>query len=200
MSTGKRIERRTQRRHGCQHEQASAGRTGNRDPALRSETVARAETSPHGSDTDSETRHWKRLRSVVLGLFGGVFATIVMTVFRMPISNSLPPTAHFLARFLGGEPDDYTLSAFALHLAYGATGGGVYGFLFEDGDARTQAEREFRDVSRALGYSFGLSLFGSRVILSNVLGMDLERDEELIFHVGHAVYGLALGAWVGSNR
>jgi hypothetical protein len=30
--------------------------------------------------------------------------------------------------------------------------------------------------------------------------MDLDADEALIFHVGHAIYGIALGAWVGSNR
>lgn len=147
-----------------------------------------------------ETSPVQRFRSVVLGLLGGTFATLVMTVFRMPISNSLPPTADFLAKFLGGEPDDYTLSAFALHVGYGATGGAMYGFLFETGDAQTRAGIELRDITRALGYSFGLSLFGSRVILSTVLGKDLDPDEALIFHVGHAVYGLALGAWVGSNR
>lgn len=142
----------------------------------------------------------QRIRSLVLGLLGGIFATLVMTVFRMPISNSLPPTANFLARFLGGDPDEYTLSAFALHVGYGAAGGGVYGLLFDTGDARTRAGLELRDVVRALGYGLVLSLFGSRVILSRVLGMDLEPDEALIFHLGHVVYGLSLGAWVGSNR
>lgn len=142
----------------------------------------------------------QRLRSGALGVLGGTFATLVMTAFRMPISSSLPPTANFLAQFLGGEPDDYRLSAFALHIGYGAAGGAVYGFLFQNSDARTRAGIELRDITRALGYSLGLSLFGSRVILSTVLGLDLDHDEALIFHVGHVVYGLALGAWVGSNR
>jgi hypothetical protein len=29
---------------------------------------------------------------------------------------------------------------------------------------------------------------------------DLAQDEALIFHVGHVIYGLTLGAWVDSNR
>lgn len=162
--------------------------------------MALAETDNETADAAGDIGSWRRLRAVVLGFIGGTFATLVMTVFRMPISNSLPPTANFLAKFLGGEPDDYRLSALILHIGYGAAGGGVYGFLFANGDARTRAGIELRDITRALGYSFGLSLFGSRIILSKVLGMDLDPDEALIFHVGHAVYGLALGAWVGSNR
>lgn len=151
-------------------------------------------------DVDGGSGPRQRLRTVVLGVLAGTYATVVMTVFRMPVSNSRPPTANFLAKFLGGEPDDYRVSAFALHFVYGATGGGVYGLLFESGDARTRAGIELRDITRALCYSFGLSLFGSRVILAKVLGMDLEPDEALIFHVGHAIYGLSIGAWMGSNR
>ena len=172
-----------------------------RNPTTAEKGVpTRTTTSDDGSTTDGDANRWQRLRSVVLGVLGGIFATLVMTLFRMPISNSLPPTAAFLAKFLGGESDDYTVSAFALHVAYGAAGGGVYGFLFENNESRTRAGIELRDIALALGYSLVFSLFGSRIILSRVLGMDLEPDEALIFHVGHAIYGVALGAWVGSNR
>lgn len=157
-------------------------------------------TANDGPNTDARTEPRQRLRSLLLGLLGGIYATFVMTLFRMPISNSLPPTAAFLTKFLGGEPDEYTVSAFALHVAYGAAGGAAYGFLFETSDARTRGGLELREIVKAVVYSVGLSLFGSRVILSKVLGMDLERHEALIFHVGHVVYGLSLGAWVGSNR
>lgn len=153
-----------------------------------------------GGVTTERADPWQRVRATLLGLIGGTFATLVMTLFRMPISSSLPPTANFLARFVGGEPDDYTLSAFALHIGYGAAAGGLYGFLFEGAGSRTRAGIELHDSVRALVYSFGLSVFGSRVILAGLLRMDLDRDEALIFHVGHVVYGLALGAWIGSNR
>jgi hypothetical protein len=33
---------------------------------------------------------------------------------------------------------------------------------------------------------------------SGLLGMDLTSDERFVFHLGHAIYGLTLGAWYGS--
>ena len=155
------------------------------------------ETAP--GDEDGEDS-WRRLRALLLGLKGGAFATLVMTAFRMPISRSLPPTANFWARFFGGEPDDHPVPAFVLHVLYGVAGGAFFGLLFERRGGRTRAGIELTDIARGLLYSLGLSVFGSRVILGRVVGMDLESDEALIFHVGHAIYGLALGAWMGSNR
>ena len=29
--------------------------------------------------------------------------------------------------------------------------------------------------------------------------MDLATDESAVFHAGHLIYGLALGAWLGSR-
>ena len=141
-----------------------------------------------------------RLRSVLLGLSGGGFATLVMTLFRMPISASLPPTADFLARYLGGDPEEYGLSAFVLHVVYGVAGGGFFGLLVFGRGGGSRAGIELRDITLGLGYSLVLSLFGSRVVLKRLVGMELTVDEALIFHVGHAIYGLALGAWVGSKR
>lgn len=155
------------------------------------------ETPPDGEGTDS----WHRLRAMVIGLEGGAFATLVMTAFRMPISHSLPPTANFWARFFGdGDPEDYPLPAFVLHVLYGVAGGAVFGLLFEERGGRTRAGIELTDIARGVVYSLVFSVFGSRVVLGRVVGMDLESDEALIFHVGHAIYGLAIGAWMGSNR
>lgn len=39
-----------------------------------------------------------------------------------------------------------------------------------------------------------------RIILRHVLGMDLKTDESAVFHTGHLIYGLALGAWIGSRH
>jgi len=141
-------------------------------------------------------------RSVGLGLKGGVFATVVMTVFRMPISESLPPTANFWAHYFGGDPDDHPGPAFALHLLYGIVGGGLFGLLFTDTaeESETRAGIELRDLAKGLAFGLGSSLFGTHVVLRHLIGMDLDADETLIFHAGHVIYGLALGAWIGSNR
>lgn len=142
-----------------------------------------------------------RIRSFVLGLKGGAIATIVMTAFRMPISHSLPPTANFWAHYIGsGDADSYPIIAVILHVMYGVVGGGFYGMLFSRTDSETRAGIELSDLVRGAGYSLALSLFGSRMILQRMIEMDLERDEALIFHVGHLIYGLTLGTWIGSNR
>jgi hypothetical protein len=126
-----------------------------------------------------------------------------MTVFRMPVANSLPPTADFWARFVGdGGSEECPFPAFALHLLYGTLAGGLYGLLSAGSGrkARSEAGMEFRDLVKGALFSVCASVFGTRVVLKRVVGMDLDRDEALVFHVGHLVYGLSLGAWVGSNR
>lgn len=172
------------------HETASAAETGRGGAA-----PAPGETDPGECSTP------RPLESLVLGLKGGAFATLVMTVFRMPISHSLPPTANFWARFVGnGDPDDYPIPAFVLHILYGIVGGGIFGVLYDRRRGQTRAGIELVDLARGLVYSLAFSAFGSRVVLRRLVGMDLEPDEALIFHVGHVIYGIALGAWVGSNR
>lgn len=150
--------------------------------------------------TDGELDSFRRLRAVSLGLAGGGFATLLMTLFRMPISDSLPPTANLLARYVGGDPEDYPWSSMILHFGYGAGGGGLFGLLFSECGDPTRDDIELRAIALGLGYSLAFSLFGSRIILGRVVGMDLDDDEALIFHIGHAIYGLALGAWIGSKR
>jgi len=44
-----------------------------------------------------------------------------------------------------------------------------------------------------------LSAFGTQVVLQELLDIRLEADELALFHAGHLVYGLSLGAWVGSG-
>lgn len=153
------------------------------------------------SPIDESTADTGRMRSLLLGLKGGAIATVVMTAFRMPISHSLPPTADFWAHYIGrGDADDYPAIAAVLHVLYGVLGGGLFGVLFSQTDGETRAGIELRDLIRGAGYSLALSLFGSRIILQQMIEMDLERDEALIFHVGHLIYGLTLGTWIGSNH
>lgn len=141
-----------------------------------------------------------RLERALVGAEGGLIATLVMTAYRLPVSRSLPPTANFWAQYVGGgDPEQYTLQGAVLHLVYGTVAGGVFGALVPERGSDSESRREVVDVLRALGYSVVLSVFGSRVILARVLGMDLEADERLVFHLGHFVYGLTLGTWMGSR-
>lgn len=134
-----------------------------------------------------------------LGLRAGAVATAVMTAFRTPVAQSPPPTAAFLARYLGGAPDEYVGRGLVLHLAYGAVAGAVFGAIAGRWIRGAEAVRERRGAVLGVGYGVGLSAFGARVVLDRVVGMDLAPDERFVFHASHVVYGLTLGVWFGSS-
>lgn len=163
----------------------------------RHDPVENGRTDPADRDRDpASAAMGRRFR---LGLLGGLVATVVMTAFRMPISESLPPTARFWATYVGrGDEDDYPLQALLLHLAYGSLAGGVYGALGGSGRLPSTAARERRGMLCGTAYGLALSVFGVRVVLARLLGTDLDPDERLVFHAGHLVYGFTLGTWVGS--
>ncbi len=134
------------------------------------------------------------------GLQAGLVATLVMTAFRLPIVRSLPPSANFWARYVsGGEPDEHPVAGLVLHLLYGTTAGAVFGGLFASLSAERATEPEQRGLVWGSVYGMALSAFGSQFMLEKLLGVRLEADELALFHAGHLVYGLALGAWVGSR-
>ena len=148
--------------------------------------------------TDEHTRPSLSRSTVATGLEAGAFATVVMTVFREPTARALPPTAELLARWLGGDADDYHLHSLGLHLVYGAIAGGLFAPILAVIDAdRTHPEA----VGLVVGgvYGLALSVFGEAVVLQRYLDMDLATDESAVFHAGHLIYGLALGAWLGSR-
>jgi hypothetical protein len=147
-------------------------------------------------DAESADAFIERLR---YGVRGGVVATIVMTLFRLPTSRSLPPTANFWSKFLGdGDPEDYPVVGLALHLLYGVGGGVAFG-LIAPGRSDDDAMAETKNA--LVGTLFGslLSLFGISVVLGKLLDMSLEADERIVFHISHVIYGLTLGTWVGSR-
>jgi hypothetical protein len=135
------------------------------------------------------------------GAVAGLVATVVMTAYRMPISHSLPPTAEFLARYAGGDPEDHTVSAVLLHLGYGAAAGSAFGLLFRASGWGRTADPEREGAGVVLGALYGgvLSAVGTRLILDRLLSMDLDANEALVFHVSHVVFGLSLGSWVSSQ-
>jgi hypothetical protein len=123
-----------------------------------------------------------------------------MTAFRMPITDSLPPTAEFWARYVGnGESTDYPGVALLLHAVYGMGAGAAFAAVFLARARGVAVRDERRGTLLGAVYGLVLSVFGTRVMLSRLLGLELAADERWIFHVSHVVYGLTLGAWLGSN-
>jgi hypothetical protein len=142
------------------------------------------------------------LRSVVNGALGGTLATVVMTAYRMPVASSLPPTAEFWAQYVAdGDADDHPIPALVLHLVYGAGAGSAFGVLFRPVDRRIESDEARETAGVVLGalYALTLSVFGERVVLGELLDVDLDGSESLVFHVGHLVFGLSLGSWVASR-
>lgn len=141
------------------------------------------------------------MESVVLGLEGGFFATLAMTAFRLPISRSLPPTAHFCAQYLGesDDPSDYRLPSLLLHLVYGLVWGTLFAAKFTDLRTREPGRAESIGILAGLGYGLLSSIVGTHVVLGRLLGLDLALDEVVVFHAGHAVYGATLGGYVASK-
>lgn len=127
-------------------------------------------------------------------------ATAIMTAFRLPIVRSLPPSAQFWAQYVaGGEADDHPVAGGLLHLAYGTLAGGVFGTLFALLDAERAIEAEQRGLLWGAVFGLCLSAFGSQVLLEDGLDVRLDADELALFHAAHLVYGLSVGAWVGSR-
>jgi len=143
------------------------------------------------------------IHAVVAGLRGlqaGFVATLIMTAFRLPIMRSLPPSANFWSTYVaGGDPEDHPVAGIVLHLLYGTLGGAVFGGVF----ALLSAERSIEPEQRGIvwGAVFGMlsSAFGNQLMLNELLDIQLDADELTLFHAGHLVYGIALGAWVGSR-
>ena len=153
---------------------------------------------PPAPPGESRLRHVGH--AVLRGLQAGFVATLIMTAFRLPIMRSLPPSANFWARYVGdGEPEDYPVIGLLLHLLYGTSAGAVFAGLFAFLDAERSIEPEQRGLLWGWVYGMGLSAFGSQVMLKELLDVRLDADELALFHAAHGVYGLALGAWVGSR-
>lgn len=163
--------------------------------------MAAIETERTQESMDPETQV-AAVTGAIHGAIGGLVATVVMTAYRLPIARSLPPTAAFWEQYVGsGDAEDYPIIGLILHLGYGVMGGAVFGALYGTvGNWRAPDHvQESTGILFATVYGLALSLFGSRVILGRLLGMDLDADESLVFHLSHVIYALTLGTWVGSR-
>ena len=139
--------------------------------------------------------------SIKRGVVGGVVATAVMSLYRLPVFRALPPTAEFWATYLGdGEAEDYPLEGLLLHLVYGAGGGVPFSLLFTVAAARSDRDPMWLGMVGGAIYGFALSIFGEEVVVETILGEDLEQDEAAVFLVGHIIYGLSLGTWICTRK
>ncbi|MXV62927.1 hypothetical protein GS429_12785 [Natronorubrum sp. JWXQ-INN-674] len=153
---------------------------------------------PDAMDEQSRAEH--ATYAAIRGLQAGFVATIIMTAFRLPILRSLPPSANFWSQYVtGDDPEEHPVAGLVLHFAYGVQAGAIFGALFALQDAERSIEPEQRGLVWGSIYGMALSAFGSQIMLKELLGIKLDTDELALFHAGHLVYGLSLGAWVGSR-
>ncbi|WP_254521580.1 hypothetical protein [Natrinema caseinilyticum] len=157
-------------------------------------------TEGHTEAADEHPRVQHVLDAAIRGTQAGFVATLIMTAFRLPILRSLPPSANFWSQYVADEdPGDHPIAALALHLVYGTGSGLAFGVLFSLYDAGRSIEPEQRGLLWGSVYGLVLSAVGVQFVLQDLLDVRLEADELALFHAGHLVYGLSLGAWVGSR-
>ncbi|MFP8958150.1 DUF6789 family protein [Natrialbaceae archaeon A-CW3] len=165
---------------------------------LRSRTAQ--DTPERTTDSVAPSRRTGIVVAVTRGVQAGFVATLIMTAFRLPIMRSLPPSANFWSQYVtGDDPDEHAIPGLVLHFVYGIQAGALFGFLFALQDAERSIEPEQRGLVWGSVYGMALSAFGSQIMLKRLLDIELDADELALFHAGHLVYGLSLGAWVGSR-
>lgn len=138
------------------------------------------------------------MASVIAGLAGGLVATIVMTILMMVMGDGgPPPTAGLVAKFAGGEPEDYAMPGMVLHFIYGIVAGAV----FAVGAPLVGLNLGSIAVAVGLGLVYGIILMiGGMVFwMRMVIGMEPDRDMMMMFGTVHVVYGVVLGAFLGAG-
>lgn len=164
-------------------------------------TIPRMDRANRSADASPPDYRSSALRGAALGVTGGLVATAVMTAYRLPMFRALPPTAEFWAEYIGGgDAEQYPLQGLLLHLLYGGTAGSLFGVAFETTRSGALETRQRDGLVLGLLYGLLLSAVGTRVVVPYLLDEEFHPDERLVFHVGHVVYGLALGTWFGTRE
>lgn len=137
----------------------------------------------------------------MLGVKGGLIATAVMSVYRLPVFRALPPTAAFWAQYVGGgDAAQYPGLGLVLHFLYGGVAGGVFGLVFDRINFPSATDLRRGGLVAGVAYGLLLSAIGDWLVFRRLLDEELDADEALVFHVGHVVYGLTLGTWMGTRE
>jgi len=138
------------------------------------------------------------MASITAGLAGGLLATIVMTAVMMMLGDGgPPPTARLVAKFAGGDSDDYAMPGMVLHLLYGI----VAGTVFAVGVPLLGLSLGSVAIAVGLGLVYGVVLMiGGMVFwMRLIIGMDPDRDMMMMFGTVHVVYGVVLGGFLGAG-
>jgi len=138
------------------------------------------------------------MASVIAGLAGGVVATIVMTIAMMMMGDGgPPPTAALVAKFAGGEPEDYAMPGMALHFVYGIGAGAV----FAVGVPLIGLSLDSIAVAVGLGLVYGIILMigGMMFWMRMIIGMEPDKGMMMMFGTVHVIYGVVLGAFLGAG-
>jgi hypothetical protein len=139
------------------------------------------------------------MTTLLAGLAGGLVATLVMTLLMLVMGDGgPPPTARLVAKFAGGEPDAYAMPGMLLHFAYGIGAGAVFALGVP---ALGIIDLGSIGLAVAAGFAYGLVLMiGGMVFwMRMVIGMEPDGDMMKTFGTVHVVYGLVLGAFVGTG-
>ena len=138
------------------------------------------------------------MTSLTAGLAGGVVATIVMTIAMMVLGDGgPPPTARLVAKFAGGQPEEYAMPGMSLHLVYGVVAGAV----FAVGVPLLGVSLTSIPVAVGLGLVYGVVLMigGMLFWMRTVIGMEPDRSMMLMFGTVHVIYGVVLGGFLGAG-
>ena len=138
------------------------------------------------------------MASVIAGLAGGVVATIVMTIAMMVMGDGgPPPTARLVAKFAGGDPEDYAMPGMALHFVYGIVAGAV----FAVGVPLLGLDLGSILIAVVLGLVYGIVLMigGMLFWMRTIIGVEPDSSTMMTFGTVHAIYGVVLGAFLGAG-
>lgn len=138
------------------------------------------------------------MTSMIAGLGGGLVATILMTIVMRAIGDGgPPPTADLVAKLRGGTPEEHAMPGMVLHVLYGVTAGTV----FAVGGPLLGIDLGSIAIAVAAGVVYGVALMiGGMVFwMRLVLGTEPDRRAMVTFGTVHVVYGVAIGAFVGSG-
>ena len=137
------------------------------------------------------------MTAVTAGLTAGLVATIVMSLGMMLLGGGPPPTAALLAKFTDGDPADQAKPGMVLHLLYGTGAGAVFAL----GAPVLGFDLGSMGVAVGLGLVYGIVLMigGMAFWMRGVIGMEPDKGMMMMFGTVHVIYGVVLGAFLGSG-
>lgn len=120
-----------------------------------------------------------------------------MTIAMMVGDGGPPPTAALVAKFAGGEPEDYAMPGMALHFVYGIVAGAV----FAVGVPLIGLRLGSVGVAIGLGLVYGIVLMigGMMFWMRTIIGMEPDKGMMILFGTVHVIYGVVLGAFLSAG-